>query len=179
MVTLIDELAQDADLVLVDSPPVLPVADATILASIVDGVVLVVKADRTRRQEMCDSMDNLRKVGANLLGVVLNGVSTRGDRYYQYYGSEYGHGVKRKRQQVKPIEGLENSSGADRLDWLTPREREVALLVDRGYTNEEIAVELGIAEGTVNNHVNRAAHKMGVKGREALRDKIKSELRSP
>jgi non-specific protein-tyrosine kinase len=174
---LIDKLAGDADLVLVDSPPVLPVTDATILASIVDGVVLVVKANRTRQQELRDAIEILRKVEVNLLGVVLNGVTSRGDRYYQYYGDE--RTVKIKRRRVKSTEGLENSSKGYRLDRLTPREREVALLVDRGYTKDEIAAELGIALGTVNSHVNHAATKLGVKGVDALKHKLKTEHRSP
>jgi non-specific protein-tyrosine kinase len=85
---LLDEIAQDADLVLIDCPPVLPVADTTILASIVDGILLVVRADHTRRQEIGDSVENLRKVGGHLLGVVLNGVPGQTEHYYKYYGEE-------------------------------------------------------------------------------------------
>jgi DNA-binding CsgD family transcriptional regulator len=57
-------------------------------------------------------------------------------------------------------------------DWLTPREREVALLVGQGYINREIGVELGIALGTVKTNVRRAAAKMGVRGKEALGDVV-------
>jgi len=85
---LLDEIAQGADLVLIDCPPVLPVADATILASMVDGVLLVVRADNTRRQEMKDTVENLRKAGGRLLGVVLNGVPSQSNHYYKYYGEE-------------------------------------------------------------------------------------------
>ncbi len=86
---LLDELSRDADLVLIDCPPVLPVADATILASMVDGVVLVVRTDRTSRKEMRDAVETLRKVGSRLLGVVLNVVpSQSGGYYYKYYGED-------------------------------------------------------------------------------------------
>jgi succinoglycan biosynthesis transport protein ExoP len=85
---LLDEIAQEADMVLLDCPPVLPVADATILASIVDGILLVVRANHTRRQEMGDAVENLRKVGGRLLGVVLNGVPSQSNHYYKYYGEE-------------------------------------------------------------------------------------------
>ncbi len=84
---LIDELAQKADVVLVDSPPVLPVADAAALAQAVDGVVLVVDAGATRRGAAQQAVENLRQVGANVIGAVLNNVpmTRRGGYYYYYY----------------------------------------------------------------------------------------------
>jgi len=108
MSALLSELAGEAELVLVDSPPVLPVADASILSSgsIVDGVVLVVRAGSTRRQELRDAVENLSKAGANVLGVVLNGVSSRGEQYYQYYGGENGSVLNEKHPGRKLSKGL-------------------------------------------------------------------------
>lgn len=88
MRTLLDELAKKADMVLIDCPPVLPVADATILASMVDGVLLVLQADHTRRQAVREATENLLKVGGRLIGVVLNGITIRGENYYRYYGDK-------------------------------------------------------------------------------------------
>jgi capsular exopolysaccharide synthesis family protein len=82
---LLQALAQQVDIVLLDSPPVLPVADATALAQAVDGVLLVVKAGRTRRGAARHAVESLRRVGANLVGVVLNSVPRSTDRYYGYY----------------------------------------------------------------------------------------------
>ena len=88
MRTLLEELASKADLVLIDCPPVLPVADATILASMVDGVLLVLQADHTRRQALREATENLRNVGGRLVGVVLNGITVRGGNYSRYYGDK-------------------------------------------------------------------------------------------
>jgi capsular exopolysaccharide synthesis family protein len=89
MRNVLKALAHDADMLLIDCPPVLPVADATILASMVDGVLLVVRANRTSRKELRDAVENLHKVGGRLLGVVLNGVPGHGSGYYyEYYGEQ-------------------------------------------------------------------------------------------
>jgi non-specific protein-tyrosine kinase len=85
---LLHALSQQADGVLLDSPPLLPVADSMALAQAVDGVLLVVVAGRTQRQTAQQAVEGLRQVEANLVGVVLNAVPTRKgsyDRYEEYY----------------------------------------------------------------------------------------------
>lgn len=101
MQKLLHELAQQVDVVLIDSPPVLPVADATALAQAVDGVLLVLEAGKTRRQAARHAVESLRQVGANLVGVVLNAMPThRGSDYYYSYHKYYGNGRgRRKRRQ--------------------------------------------------------------------------------
>ena len=74
---LLDELRNQADVVVIDSPPVLVVADATLLARQVDGVLLVLKAGHTRKRAAQQAVESLQQVGATVLGVVLNGVPTR------------------------------------------------------------------------------------------------------
>jgi capsular exopolysaccharide synthesis family protein len=81
---LLEELSQQADLMLIDAPPVLPFADASILASQSDGVILVLRANETRRKAAQDALESLQKAGARILGVVLNDVSARADGYYRY-----------------------------------------------------------------------------------------------
>lgn len=110
---LLDEIAQGADMVLIDCPPIIPVADASILASIVDGVLLVVHADHTRRQEMRDAVESLRKVGARLLGVVLNGVPSRGNEYYKYYGEENREKKFGQSPWKNPLRSLAHYFGGD------------------------------------------------------------------
>lgn len=83
--TLLKDLQQRADIVLLDSPPILAVTDAAILARQVDGVVLVIEAGATRRQLAVNAKDALEKVGAKILGVALNRLRPRGDGYYYYY----------------------------------------------------------------------------------------------
>lgn len=73
-----------ADIVLIDSPPVLPVTDAAILAQHVDATILAVAAGRTTSAELKEAITRLRAVDAPLLGVVLNGVEEG-----SHYTSEY------------------------------------------------------------------------------------------
>lgn len=80
------------DIVLLDSPPISSLADASVLGSIVDGVLFVVKANMANRELVQKAKDQLQTVGANIIGVVLNDVDIKRDgyyRYYYYYNYEY------------------------------------------------------------------------------------------
>jgi non-specific protein-tyrosine kinase len=81
---VIARLAEQADVVLFDAPPVVAVTDASLLASKVDGVLLVVKAGSTRRDHVRAAKDRLEKVNARLVGAVLLNASfdTSLERYY-------------------------------------------------------------------------------------------------
>ncbi len=101
---LLENLTGQADVVLLDSPPMLVVTDAAVLANQVDGVLIVAEAGKTRRGMAQRAMENLGKVGANLVGAVLNRLSQRaaGDYYYYYYYySEDGGEERRKRKRSK------------------------------------------------------------------------------
>jgi capsular exopolysaccharide synthesis family protein len=80
---LLDEFTHEADVILLNVPPVGAVADATILAPHVHGVLLVVDIGRTRRQSLRESVDHLNEVGAELIGAVLTQVAAEAmdDRY--------------------------------------------------------------------------------------------------
>jgi capsular exopolysaccharide synthesis family protein len=96
---LLDLLAGQADVVLVDSPPVLSVTDAAVLARSVDGVLLVMGAGETRREAARRAVESLGRVGGNLVGVVLNRVPTRqGSYYYRYYREDGGNGRKQRKR---------------------------------------------------------------------------------
>ncbi len=93
MRVLLQELAKSFDLVILDTPPVLATADAGILASIADGVLLVVRAGQTDRVAAKRAHQQLVYVGANVVGTVLNDpggeMSAYGDYYYPYeYAAE-------------------------------------------------------------------------------------------
>lgn len=88
MRTLLEQVSRDF-LVMVDAPPVLPVTDSTLLATSVDGTVLVVRHAKTRREHVEVARDMLAKVNANLIGVVLNGTPLKGVGT-DYYGGGYG-----------------------------------------------------------------------------------------
>ena len=97
MKELIATLAKDADLVLFDSPPTLVVTDAAILGVRVDGVVLVNDGGSTRSNDARRAVEELKRVRANLLGVVLNRMSGRGSGYYYaYYYDDSGEMMHRK-----------------------------------------------------------------------------------
>jgi capsular exopolysaccharide synthesis family protein len=68
---VIARLVEQADMVLFDAPPVVAVTDASLLASKVDGVLLVTKAGDTRRDHVRAAKDRLEKVNARLVGAVL------------------------------------------------------------------------------------------------------------
>ena len=73
------------DLRIVDSPPVLTVADTTLLGPIVDGVVVVVDARRSRRAQVLEAVRGLEASGARILGMVLSGVKESGVSKARYY----------------------------------------------------------------------------------------------
>ena len=85
MRTLLDSLSKEHDWLIVSAPPIVPVTDATILAPLVDGVVLGVAAGRSRRDHTERASEILESVNANLMGVVLTGVEN--SAAYGAYGS--------------------------------------------------------------------------------------------
>ena len=82
---LVDHLAQEADLVLLDSPPVLAVTDASVLATITDGVIVVVDPARSKRRDLQRTREAIEGVGGNILGIVINRLTKAGSTYYYYY----------------------------------------------------------------------------------------------
>ncbi|HEY65999.1 MAG TPA: CpsD/CapB family tyrosine-protein kinase [Caldilineae bacterium] len=74
MSQVIERLMQSADLVLFDAPPVIAVTDAAVLASKLDGVLLVINAGSTKRQYALRAKEILERVNARLIGAVLNNV---------------------------------------------------------------------------------------------------------
>ncbi len=85
MQELLAALKASAEYVLIDTPPIIAVTDAAVLASRVDGVLLVVNAGKTRRDLAVKARDMLNQVNAHILGVVLNNASIDKSAY-QYYG---------------------------------------------------------------------------------------------
>lgn len=89
METFINDLKQRADVIIFDTPPLLTVADSTVLATKVDGVVIIADSGSTRREALQKAAESLRQVGAHILGTILNRVDTRAEGYYYYYSSYY------------------------------------------------------------------------------------------
>jgi capsular exopolysaccharide synthesis family protein len=92
--SLVKLLAKQYDRIIVDSPPVLPVTDAQILASICQITILVLRAEKSTRKASQRARDALQCVGARVLGLVVNDVPKNG-RYGFYGGDGYYNGAKR------------------------------------------------------------------------------------
>ena len=89
MSELIADVKNRFDLVLIDSPPILGVSDASVLASDVDLTMIVIQHRKLPRSMLLRVKQAIENVGGNLLGVVLNNVDVRSDSQYQYYTSYY------------------------------------------------------------------------------------------
>ncbi|MEV5029127.1 CpsD/CapB family tyrosine-protein kinase [Paenibacillus sp. LPE1-1-1.1] len=88
MTAVIDQLRGMYDIILIDTPPLLAVTDAQIVAAKSDGVILVVDQGKVKRDIAGKAVKNLESVNARILGVVLNNVKRKANEeaYYYYYG---------------------------------------------------------------------------------------------
>lgn len=89
---VLDRLSAEAEMIIVDSPPLHAVTDAAVLASALGGTLLVIHAGRTRRAAVRQAKEALDRVSAHVVGVVLNRLTERSTAgyYYRYYGDYYG-----------------------------------------------------------------------------------------
>lgn len=88
---LLNQLKEHYDMIVIDTPPALAVADAQIMATRCDGVVLVIQAGKVKKDAALKLKANMDFVKARILGVVLNNVNRKtgeGYYYYYYYGTE-------------------------------------------------------------------------------------------
>jgi capsular exopolysaccharide synthesis family protein len=88
---ILQEAAKQFQVIVIDSPPVLGLADAPAMAALADGVLFVVEADRSRRGSLKTALRRLRSVRPIMLGAVLTKFDPlkAGNRYSEYYGYEY------------------------------------------------------------------------------------------
>jgi len=84
MVAVLRELESRFDVVIIDTPPLLPVTDAAVLSTIAGGTVVVVGAGRVDRDHLARSLQSLEAVKGRLLGLVLNLVPIKGNDAYNY-----------------------------------------------------------------------------------------------
>jgi succinoglycan biosynthesis transport protein ExoP len=108
---VLGQLRNMFDLVLIDSPPLLPVTDAVILAQAVDTTLLVVAAGQTRGKDLRRATEVLSLVHATTIGVVLNEV-TKSTGYGYGYGKAYGYGEYAPTGAVAGGNGKYTSTGA-------------------------------------------------------------------
>jgi tyrosine-protein kinase Etk/Wzc len=112
---LIDELKRRFDVIIFDSPPVLPITDACLLSPKVDGVILVYEAGRTAKSALLRAKAQLESAGAKILGLVLNHTKHEVEAaasypYYYRYKYYYGEGEPgRRKRKTSDEEGTQEA----------------------------------------------------------------------
>jgi capsular exopolysaccharide synthesis family protein len=110
MTKFLDMLRERYDRIIIDCTPVTAVTDASVLASFVDGVVVVLKANESTKEVARSALEGLDRVKAKVLGVVLNAVDLSKESsyyyhyYYYYYGEDGGKKKKRSKRRKKQQE---------------------------------------------------------------------------
>ena len=87
--SILDEAEREYDLVVIDSPPLLGFAEPLEIAALADAVIIVARAGRTNRIAVASVVEQLKRVRANIMGVVLNGVRAEMSSQYYYYSPRY------------------------------------------------------------------------------------------
>lgn len=101
MKQLIKEFSRQYDVLLIDTPPIIAVTDASILAQQVDGVILVLASGEVNRDYAQRAKAQLDKVGAKILGAVLNKADLKAGEYYYYYNYHGSDDPKKKHKRHK------------------------------------------------------------------------------
>jgi capsular exopolysaccharide synthesis family protein len=135
---ILDRLATDADFLLLDSPPVLPVSDAAVIASRVDGVIVVVNDNSTKRMQVQRAMELLSQVGSTVAGLVLNRTHQDEESYQYEYGYSYraaGSNLTKPSRRARRLASSDSPpsqkrrtkkqerSASDRIESSTPTQR--------------------------------------------------------
>lgn len=136
MSELIQDVKQRFDLVLIDSPPILGVSDASVLASEVDLTMLVVQHRKLPRNMLLRVKHAVENVGGNVIGVVLNNVDVRSDSQYQYYTSYYTYYAPSEAQIGPPIASATSTSTASSRRGDGSQKSETSLSSSSGNDNE-------------------------------------------
>jgi capsular exopolysaccharide synthesis family protein len=101
MIATLKELESRFDVVIIDTPPLLPVTDAAVLSTIAGGTVVIVGAGRVDRDHLSRSLQSLETVQARVLGLVLNMIPTKGPDGYYYYRQGYAPESPRERAKER------------------------------------------------------------------------------
>ncbi len=105
---LINEVSRRFDIVLIDSPPVLGVSDASLLVSRADATLLVLQPRKMPIKALLRTKTLIQNAGGQIMGLVMNNVDISGDTQYQYYTTYYSYYAKdTNRQELKPTERRE------------------------------------------------------------------------
>ena len=111
---LVADLREVADFLILDTAPILLVADALALCPLVDGVLMVADAESTSRSAVTNAREQLDQVGAPLFGAVLNDFDPSKARAYPYYGGYYGYRQRYGYQYGAGYDGGAADAGTNR-----------------------------------------------------------------
>ena len=114
MANLLEQLTSQFDIVLIDTPPLIPVTDAAILAKITSCALVVAAADRLHRQRLAYGLGSLEDVGARVFGVVLNRLAHKQNDGYSYYDYAYA---------PAPATGAKGTARTRRSGWLVRKRK--------------------------------------------------------
>lgn len=91
MESIINQLRENYEVIIIDTPPVAALADASIASRLADAVILVATVKKTRVDDLQTALNNLQTSGANVHGFIMNDVTkqTRGYKHYSYYAKYY------------------------------------------------------------------------------------------
>jgi len=106
LASLLREGASHFDLVIVDGPPVLGLADAPLLGSVCHGALVVVEAGKTRTKAAIEALNRLRAAGTHLVGAILTRhrhEAASGYSYYSYEAYRYGRGVEGRSREIRLV----------------------------------------------------------------------------
>ena len=84
MTELLEDVRRDYDIVILDAPPMMQVADARLLANVSDGTILVIGCENSDRQLVLKAKEQLERTGTHMLGLVLNKRASKSHMYYAY-----------------------------------------------------------------------------------------------
>ncbi len=115
---LLNKIGERFDRIIIDTPPVIAVTDAAILARMADGVIFTVCGGRAHKDIVKRGINGLIKVGGNIFGVILNNVniyraSYYDYYYYNYYRYAYGYGYREKTEDKKKRKKTRNKNKHD------------------------------------------------------------------
>jgi capsular exopolysaccharide synthesis family protein len=116
---VLTELSRRFEVVLIDTPPLIPFADARVLAAACDGVVMVFRHGKTTQAQVRDSIGSLDAVGVRVLGTVLNMVPAGRSSHYSYYYAEHSETLRSQQPGDARIAHLPDA----RTDLVSPSRR--------------------------------------------------------
>ena len=91
MEAFIKKVSEEYDVIILDAPPILPVADSMVLSRLADGIILVIEYGKTTYETAVRSKENMENIGAKILGIVIKNIpiDINGGGYYYYSDEEY------------------------------------------------------------------------------------------